>query len=434
MSFIIVSFCIGMIILSLIIDRKIYNPSVIFNFWWGLTIFLSGFGFFGIEVPNNETYTLFLIAIISFNIPTVLIRSKRVIESNLAKSGSEFNLFFNSNTVRWLSIFQLFTIGILGARSIRVLNLLLQGNPYSNIRYYYYNSELIVTASYGMLLTNAFITPMVLLGVIIVAVSLFNKQKNFKLIILSILSMILLSFSSGGRGIIMYFIVAIISIFIINGMEIKYNFRTKLFINSMVLLFLLLLVYISLIRAEGDTALRDLVKTVLVYFTGSFIYFEKMLPVLNSNNIVLYGATFFGGIQDLVILLLNSLGSNFVQISSYISEFNQNYVNIGGNTLFNAFTTMLYPFIYDFGLMGIIIQPFLFGVISGYYYLRMEAKRSILYKSIYLIIILMIYESVMRWMGLFMHTWIVIFMFYLLKFFSLHSMKRKAWQDDKKDN
>lgn len=419
MSYLIGMVCFILAIFSFFIDRKIYNPAVLFNFWWGITIFVSGFGFFGIQIPEFETYFMYLVAILAFNLPVLLIRTRNTKEKVPNEIEQSYNVFFTKNVTNFISIISLFNLFLLIQRSLRVVSLLLSGTSYEIIRYLYYNSDQIVTGQYGMLITNVIITPITMFGGIIFALLLFYSRKNIYIMILSIMNVLLYSFSSGSRSIVMFLGISVVVSYILNYKVVKIKSKFSLYV--IVASLIGVLIYITINRSDNVNQLSDILQTIVVYFTGAFVYFEKMLPVVEMDNTFFLGGSFFGGVIDIFILVMKLFGSNIEQISSIISEYNQEYVIIGSGIPFNAFTTMLYPFVYDFGKIGVLIQPFFFGLLARTFYVKLERNRTIMYKGIYIIIVMIIYESVMRWMGLFAHVWIMILLFYICNFIAKKS-------------
>lgn len=427
MNFLIGIMCLLLIVISLKNDGKIYNPVALFNFWWGITVFVSGFGLYGIEIPNNKTYFIILLSIISFNLGSILTNSKKYKKDIKIKFTDLQDQNFLSEKIRILVYcLQFINMAILINRSLSVINLLLNGTDYANIRYLFYNSNEIMS-EYGLLITNLFVTPVNTFSMILFSLLIFSKENKIIININTILSITLFSFSTGSRGTIIYFALAVLISFLINEKEIKFDRKQK---NNIFLFFILLvmvLVFISFSRSSSTTnEISDLLQTIVVYFTGSYIYFEKTLNSIFVDNNYLFGGAFFGGILDIFILLFKYIGLNFEQFSSYVGKYTQQYIFIGNNIQFNAFTTMIYSFIYDFGYGGIFIGPFLFGGISSYSYRKMESKRSMKYKGIYIAIVIMIYESILRWAGLFANIWIVIILFILIDFLSnKKNQKRK---------
>src|SRR5699024_8099279 len=97
-------------------------------------------------------------------------------------------------------------------------------------------------------------------------------------------------------------------------------------------------------------------------------------------------------------------------------------LGIGNENTYNAFPTMLYTFFYDFNYLGIIMGPLIFGLLALFVYQKMLISNSFSRKGIYIMIVIMIYQSTMRWEGIFYEPWIVIFLFIISGYF----IKRKV--------
>lgn len=88
-------------------------------------------------------------------------------------------------------------------------------------------------------------------------------------------------------------------------------------------------------------------------------------------------------------------------------------VNVGGSVWTNAFPTMVYTFRYDFGLIGVAFNSFLFGFLAQYAYIRLRSCKSTRTFLIYMVAIYFILESPMRWDGLHFWPYFVFLMIYV---------------------
>jgi oligosaccharide repeat unit polymerase len=406
--------CLFFIMIITFFDKRIYNPFILFNAWWGITIYLSSLGLFNIYVPTNDTYLIMLIAILSFNFSLVfLLRNKSKLSSLRGNSIQikDSNAIFN----KFLLITHLIIIIILFFRTLKTLELLLSGVSYSVIRYNYFKLETIMTG-YDHLINNIFVTPVLTFSIIFVSLQYFNKRMNKTILFTTLLSISLYVFSSGGRSIIITLGISFFAAYIINRKN-KNNIKLskKIFTQFLLVVVLFSLIFVSLGRMETEGGLNEVANTVFRYFTASYIYYEKMIPLVKEDNVYLYGSAFFGGLIDIFIFILRFIGIEINPTSSYISTHNQVYITVSNDgAIYNAFPTMLYTFYYDFGYLGIILGPLLFGLSSLAIYKKMISSNSFGFTGIYIMVILTIYESTLRWTGSFANLWVVVFLFLVI--------------------
>ena len=416
MSTLIFLICIIFIVFSLLVDKRIYSPIVLFNFWWGITIFISGFGFFGIYVPSVNTYLIMLVAIISFNFSFIFILNRKESKKSFVPRKVN-NEYYNIKTVFNCIIgMQLLVIAELIRRSINVLKLLASGMDYERIRYEYFYSDTIMSG-YEHLIGNYLVTPIIYFSIILISLFFFEKQYNKLLMFTTIVCVGLFVFSSGERGIVLSFGLFMILAYFIQGRKIKINILKKAMLLILLAIFVYFLVYITIVR--GTLAdFHNVLCTVTLYFSAPYIFYEQLSSYALQDNVLLFGGAFFGGILDTFILGLRYIGLDISTMSSYISRHNQMSLAVGNNLSYNAFPTMVYTFLYDFNYVGVILGPLLFGIIVTISYKKMIMTNRLAYKGIYFMIALMIYESVMKWVGTSEYPWIVIAMFLIFDHFT----------------
>ena len=406
------SFCLFFIIIAYLLDRRLYNPFILFNAWWGISLLLSSMGLFGIYIPEESTYLIMLSVIFFFNFSLIFLSIKRKDHYKQLDFQSD-----NKLLDKVLLLFQTFVLIILVIRSIKVLELLISGLNYSSVRYHYFKLDTIMTG-YDFLINDIFVSPILTFSMIYISLRFFEKKYNKFLILTTFICLLLQVFSSGGRSIIITFGIIFMASYLVN----KKNFKKlkvskKLFLSFLIFTVFSSLIFVTLQRLEKESGIISVVEMVVRYFSAPYIYFEKMIPFVENDKIYLYGGAFFGGILDIPIFVVRALGFDIAPMSSYISTYNQMYITVNNHgDIYNAFPTMAYTFYYDFGFLGIIIGSVLFGLFSLISYKKMIQTNNLKYKGIYVLVTITIFESIMRWEGMFMSTWIVILLFILVGF------------------
>ncbi|MEK3984573.1 O-antigen polymerase [Paenibacillus sp. FSL K6-3166] len=420
MSYLIAIICFLFVFLIYKFDRKLYNPYIFFNLWWGSTILISGMGLFGINVPTINTYFIMLIAIASFNL-SVFLKFNIGLEKSM--SLNEKCSYNENKAINYIVKLHIIIILYLVKRSISVLQMLLSGMDYGTIRYEFFYADNI-TSKYDQLINNWFVVPIITFSIILLSLMIIEKSYSKFMLITTLLCVGLYSFSSGGRSLLLISGLSIVISWIMNSERSKIGFIGKVKIRVSIFALIGSMLLITILRSDATgNPIKDTLKTVVLYFTAPYIYFENVFDMIRQERVVLFGGAFFGGIVDIFILLSRYLGLDINQISSYIGKYNQMYISVGGNSFYNAFPTMLYTFFYDFGYLGIILESFLFGLLAKYFYWKMRRLNNIAYKGMYIMVAIMIYESTMRWVGTSATPWIVILLFFA--FNKISKVKKK---------
>ena len=408
MGYLVAAYCIISSIVFYLICKKFFNPLSIFNFWWGIGLLVSTFGFYGINVPKDTTYLTFFIGLFFFNFGGglfILFTNKKK-DINIMKKGERKTTLLLLEKV--ITILVLVSFLILFSRTVTVAKMIFfMGYSYEYIRYYYFYTDLIISG-YGHLINQYLIVPVIIIGstfFIYQKSRLNNKKKLFVLLLLA--SVLLHAFSSGGRLIFIYVTLSVLfSLIMVGNKQMNQENLIKMLkvITSIVILIFILYFFTTL---RGNDSVEDVIQTFTLYFTGSYAYYEKIIPFQVSVGTNLYGLAFFGGIADMLGLLKSFFGINYESSASIISEFNQLYLDIGGGNYFNAFPTYMYTFMYDYGYVGLILGSAMFGAISSLWYKNYLRKSSFSNLLLYIVVIILVYESTMRWYGIFSTPWMI---------------------------
>lgn len=409
MGYLLSLYCIINVILFFIVTKKTFNPFSILNFWWGIGITLSTFGLYGIKIPEPYTYFIFFIGLFFYNLGGFfLVALSRDNVKHLKSEQNEKKITYVI-IERVVNIFMLISLIILILRSITVLKMVfLMGYSYENIRYYYFYTELIISG-YGHLINQYLIVPIIIIGATFLTYQKMMLRISNKVSVMLLIFLVFLhAFSSGGRLIFIYATLSIIFSVIMSGnSKINQENLSKLIkVFSGVIVLITIMYFFTTFR--GNDSFEEVIRTFILYFTGSYAYFERIISFQMDSQINLYGLAFFGGIADTFGLFSNILGIEYISSSSVIAEYNQLYLDLGNHNYFNAFPTYMYTFMYDYGILGLIIGSLLFGLVTSLWYKNYLNYRSFSNLLLYIVIIVLVYESTMRWYGIFSTPWLII--------------------------
>lgn len=400
MNILILFVCAGLCVLSFKIDKKIYNPFFLFNFIWGVAVFVSGLGLFDFMVARASIYWLLLIAVIGFNIPLLIFHKKYKLLANAQSLVMQSDTSIVSKwTYRIVIFFQAILLLLSIKRSIIAVQWLAQGNPYERIRSFYYYSDSIVGSMAENLINIYLITPFLTFCMILFAISIFKKKINLPFVLLYLANLGMVTFYTGARGGIFDLIILCAVVLMIFFREVKKDRKRCTFLLCSAIISVILLVTITLVRSiHSKNIIYSVLKTITMYFTGSIKFLEINIDKFLGNYDYLWGRGFFGGVADVFVLLLRFIGfRNIDTAGTLIGTPVQKAELIGPNQTYNAFPTMIYTFLFDSGILGVFIDSILFGLLCAFTYYIMLKKNNIFLLGMYLLCVISIVDSILVW-------------------------------------
>ena len=208
--------------------------------------------------------------------------------------------------------------------------------------------------------------------------------------------------------------VNIICIVLISGAR-TYVFYTAIyFIGAYILVIGIMGFVITAQRSfsgNKESIWDNLIDTLIIYFTGGIKVLDITLlsPGQYGLNDLTYGSTLIAGITSVIGYIFNALplvGGIFTQFPTDIAQqYLTNDIWIGPRLAMNAFGTMYYYFLRDFGKVGIVIGPTILGLIASH----VSRKKAIDYFSYILRmqLLLLIIFSVCWWEPFRMEYWVI---------------------------
>ena len=357
-----------------IYDRKFYNPIFVFSVVWGLIIFFSGLQLFGLYGVSDDTLLIFLTGIIAFTFGgfvSVSIKRRLSIGGKIQPL-TDSEEIFNYKIMTVMAMIVLFYMSV---NAIQVFLLKQTGlttfdirsamQGYSDVDYY---KNLMILRSTDLLeiIYTWIILPCYHTLVLMCCVDMVIGNKNKKLLSLTLINVILKVYAEGTRITLFYVAIYIILLFIIfnkNG-ELSKSAKKKIRIGLVAVI--IGLVVVSNIRLE--TMEKTLAEEIYLYFCTCVPFFDKMLNTMEHGEMLSYGATSLYGIIQIPVVILRKLGFPCLWYSKAATLISNTEVfyqirTAAYSTRGNAYATMFYYFICDFGYVGVILGSLLFGFI-----------------------------------------------------------------------
>lgn len=417
-----ISIIVVFVLLFLLIEIRIHDRIsrlliLIYVIYWCLSLLVTRINFMNFYVVHDDTYWILLAHVITFVCGYILIRPY----SFLLYKGKELRVYKGKGlraTIsivlnNWLFKFLFSFCLIFILYSIFKARELLYFYTFSEVKHDFI--ELVLGDS-GLLavIYNFIVWPMFHFSLAIMSYMLFFDFR-WKCIALLFLYIVCCAILTGGRNQFMtigYYIMSmwILSTYISSrnkGFYSKYVFSTKLKLLILVGAFFLLtsMTIISIFRAHEDkvnkelfiNALNDLGNRFVTYSSGPIVAFDISVHNNSFYKKKYYGMATFSGTFRYIGLLAKHLG-----ITTNLEEANkstarvlqENKIYISSDHLWNyAYTSCVYYF-YDFGLLGVLIFPFLLGLIVRRIICIVYIKYNIFIISLFLFICFCMYMSV----------------------------------------
>ncbi len=354
------SISVGCICLFLLSKKK-FSISWFFVFVWTVCLSLSCLGLYGINKPSD---TVVFLACSSMLIFTFVALGKCPIlrmgekssnrNNNVNKSPTNKLLLYVLNVAAYVFSFPYLkkSLSILRTKGIYfVRNAAFDGNG--------------GIGSTAVLMIFQYVVSSLFLATLIVTVmDVFEKKVKPLAVLFSILNVLLYTVLFAGRFILLNSIVIVLFVAIDTD---RIRSIIKLISkHKKILVFCLVVVaglcFMTLLR----TSSTNIVKSVYVYFTGSFSYLSYLIEKGVCTDLFLLGRAFLGFIYNSICTALTVfLGVPYNGSDSIITQLTQFMVPIGGGNSFNALGSMLHDFIADFGVFGCLFDVFLFAIICN---------------------------------------------------------------------
>lgn len=164
---------------------------------------------------------------------------------------------------------------------------------------------------------------------------------------------------------------------------------------------MVLVLILTQMRSSTDINSDDILEIFHTYYFSGPSYLTQLLENVKEYGIQgtkFYGADTFGFISNIfsnVMIILTGRPQGTLYIMGAVITNHQYWV--GSSTLINAMCTGFYPFILDWGYFGIIIGPFVLGILSLYITKRVYRRRDLFNTALYIYWMYVLFRTVFKW-------------------------------------
>ncbi len=254
-------------------------------------------------------------------------------------------------------------------------------------------------------LFTGFIRPVFIATTLIFIVYSFggrNKKYKYLLGIFAIIETFIMAFISAGRAPFVNFAVYyIIALIMFKGERLVYLVKKEKKKIFFIFLLFIGVLYITQLRSTDKVSSESLWESLYIYYFSGPSYMSQLLKnntLYGPQGKLLYGTATFGFITNIfayiyMIFTGKNVGSLYILGSTITNH--QHWV--GEHTLINAMCTAFYPFIVDWGYIGIIIGPIVTAGIVTFFTLKLKKKKDLKNFAMYVYIIYVLIRTVFKW-------------------------------------
>lgn len=386
----------------LIISRAVLGscktPVTFFSVLWCIVAGIANMCLYGYYAPSDVVNIIILIGVIIFTFVY------GVSVQRMPKAFFVMELEFDDDNINWKLLLTVNIVAIfILVPTLRQSLVLLQGDGLAYLRA---NSTSVYSSGILAVLNDSVIRPLFVTTTIMSCVYLFtkNNRKNKVLfIILALVENLEMVLMTAGRAPIVNFIFYFALVLLlfrgrsIRGLLIRE--RKKIFF---VILLVFLVFYLTEQRSiSSSKGSSQMLESFYVYYFSGPGYLSQLLENISQygpGGTLFYGAATFGFItniiSDILIIVTHRSQGTLYLLGSVIT--NRQY-RVGAHTSINAMCTCFYPFILDWGYLGVIIGPVIVALIAGKLTKKLYKERNINTISLYIFFLYVLIRTVFKW-------------------------------------
>ncbi len=378
------------------------NPLSFFSLLWCVVGFVANLGYKDYYLPSDFVNWVIIAGILIYYIAFYVVFKR-------ASFGFFHNLIVVQNErLNYLFIYTISIICIVFELPtfIRAINLV------STVGMSYMRSHASVVYSSMLInqISESFIKPVFTATTILAVITLFYRKqyRTRGLFIIAILENIILSVITAGRS---PFVNALFYL-MITFLLIRGGGLLKLVVKGKRIIFVILgaaamVIYLSSLRSNSEFGFDQVTSTAFIYYFSGPSYLSRLLETYREYGIggkLMWGQATLGFITNWFVVLLDPLFGGELETSLNIvgSRITSRRLAVGTYNSVNAMCTVYYPFLIDWGYIGIILGPIVLVFISKILVDRTKKSPSIKNVGMYVFWLYTLIRTVFKWdlMGL----------------------------------
>lgn len=373
MKIIIVLFTFFMLFASMARIKDTISRVVVFCFlgYWSVSLFVSTFSPYGYYSISNYTYFILLLGVSAFilgmmisYIPSKASVDLKYIDKSLSK------LFTSTPMLLFYVVLLLYSLQFVEAALITsAMNEGVENaDRFENV----FKGNGIAALIY-----NNVMFPLFHMGLCFVMYSLVTQKKQIVPIVIIILFSIAFAILQGGRSIFMIILLYLIIVYVsvssqkaIMSMSLKKVITSTLVVSVVIIGIMYMTSYrttgsFMIEKTDREEYFEDATSRIVEYSVLPLVLFETSLneDYFNQFNGPTFGRATFTGIDVVMRGVFKRFGIKWESTQDIVDYVQETWKPVSQDAYYNyAYTGLFYHYM-DFGLLGVILFPFVFGVI-----------------------------------------------------------------------
>ena len=255
-----------------------------------------------------------------------------------------------------------------------------------------------------------------ILGVIMI---LTAKKGAIPLIIAAVVNTTVYEFTVGARnGFVVLMVVAVFAAIKIGYPLVRERIKLPRSLKWILYPIGLLLVWVVIyITGERSLEQKSLFENFYYYFFAGPSYLTQLLEHMQEyrlNQDLFLGSGTFGFVYNLIATVLNRFGLGVFD-SGYVlnSVLSNVYYQVSDSTRLNAMATLYFPFLMDWGYVGIVLGPAIVAAISTWIARQQRKTNAIRWYAIGIFWMYVLYRTIFKWDMLSMASFFILLFLFL---------------------
>jgi len=383
--------CLGAAV-SWLFSRSFFNPVTLTLTLFAVSSYLASLRLFGLFDFPDIAYTIVLVGCIAVFCGGMLanlgdLEPSRNVQLRREIAPERYISYRAANGLALVAIVVLFLT------RVAILGVLLSGGGFDAVRAYFlgYSGNLGFVGTTDALLNRLVVSPIMFAGVPVLIYGLLRGEPNRLFTRLMVVAIVLNLATSGGRIIFAYAALQILVLMAVTGARLR--IRRRRFLGVVALLGLVI---------GAVTVMRgnELVYEIYTYLAIPLPLLGHWASQMDAAGVSTNGLSFVYGIVTLIVNALNAFGASAsLSVSEAVNAPQDTWVLLLPDRPFNAFVTMFYYFYVDFGIFGVALFGFIFGLVSQFLFCRARRTGDVRTVLILLLVVQAVASSFVRWAG-----------------------------------
>lgn len=397
-------------------------PGFIFNIWWVLILAVSSINFLNLYEITESTKIILLLGLVCFNIPCLIYslnnnNSLKLIQRN------DLQFIEESVSFKKLAIIQIILGILMLPFVIKAINIISQYGLLVMRTEYTSNINLFMTTLERIFFVHFIVFPCASACFLISAILWASGKINFNGLIIGFINIAFISIITAGRMDIFNSFIYIILAYLLFGSKDKkisnaLKRLSKKRKHRIILIGCIILavgLYLTFQRSSQSTSqITVFLQTLTIYFTGGIQLLDIAIsnPALFGLTELTFGSVYIAGFLSIFLMIIKYIPFLSININlptSYAQQYITQSHSISPDISMNAFATMYYYFIRDFGILGVILLTIIFSIVCVVVYRYMKINQTILNSVLYVLSFSLIFYSIFWWKPYTMEFWTFLF-------------------------